>query len=214
MRCYLDLFRAEQGRRSGSPEQLAETVLVVLLKKTTLERPQPVRVVHLQEKRPQSASSPLHQKSQGSKRTSGACKYLVAPPGDGGDDVAASWVPLHVGGHVVLCYIHHGAVWCVHKGESSIHTANADKKTASHTHKATKQVYSTRIRGLARGQGERRFVSSGFLCLCLVSNWPPESSQNHELPLRAPENAVGLLLVKHLCQTNKTSGRSSVPLTV
>lgn len=32
-----------------------------------------------------------------------------------------------------------------------------------------------------------------------TNNWPPESSQHQELSLGAPEYAVGLLLVKHLC---------------
>lgn len=32
------------------------------------------------------------------------------------------------------------------------------------------------------------------------SNWPPKSGQHQELSLRAPEDAVGLLLVKHLCR--------------
>lgn len=49
--------------------------------------------------------------------------HLVAPPRDGGDDVATRWIPLHVRGHVMLCYVHHGAVWRVYKGESSVHTA-------------------------------------------------------------------------------------------
>lgn len=31
-------------------------------------------------------------------------------------------------------------------------------------------------------------------------NWPPKSGQHQELSLRAPEDAVGLLLVKHLCR--------------
>jgi len=44
---YLDLIYAEQGGRSGSPEQLTEAVLVVFLKETALECPQPVGVVHL-----------------------------------------------------------------------------------------------------------------------------------------------------------------------
>lgn len=32
-----------------------------------------------------------------------------------------------------------------------------------------------------------------------TNNWPPETSQHQELSLGAPEYAVGLLLVKHLC---------------
>lgn len=44
---YLYLFCAEQGWRSWSPEQLTESILVVLLEESALERPQPVRIVHL-----------------------------------------------------------------------------------------------------------------------------------------------------------------------
>lgn len=44
---YLYLFCAEQGWRSWSPEQLTEPILVVLLEEPALERPQPVRIVHL-----------------------------------------------------------------------------------------------------------------------------------------------------------------------
>ena len=44
---YLDRVCTEQGGRPGSPEQLTEAVLVVLLKKTALECPQPVGIVHL-----------------------------------------------------------------------------------------------------------------------------------------------------------------------
>lgn len=53
--------------------------------------------------------------------------YLVAPPGDGCDHVATGGVPLHIRGHVVLSYVHHGAVRCVHEGKSSIHAGNAQK---------------------------------------------------------------------------------------
>lgn len=49
--------------------------------------------------------------------------HLVAPPGNRGDNVATSWVPLHIGGHVVLSNVHHGAVWRVNEGQSSIHAA-------------------------------------------------------------------------------------------
>lgn len=52
----------------------------------------------------------------------GGSANLVAPPGDGGDDVSTGRVPLHVRGHVVLCYVHHGAVRGVHEGESPVHT--------------------------------------------------------------------------------------------
>lgn len=44
---YLDLVDAEQGGGSGSPQQLTEAILVVLLKQAALERPQPICVVHL-----------------------------------------------------------------------------------------------------------------------------------------------------------------------
>lgn len=44
---YLDLVYAEQGGGSGSPQQLTEAILVVLLKQAALERPQPICVVHL-----------------------------------------------------------------------------------------------------------------------------------------------------------------------
>lgn len=54
---YLDLVRAEQGGRPGPPEELTEAVLIVLLKKTALECPQPVRIVHLHVKKNVSASS-------------------------------------------------------------------------------------------------------------------------------------------------------------
>lgn len=47
---YLDLFWTEEGGGPGPPQQLTETVFVVLLQETTLERPQPVGVVHLDKK--------------------------------------------------------------------------------------------------------------------------------------------------------------------
>lgn len=49
----------------------------------------------------------------------------MAPPGDGGDHVASGGVPLHVRGHVVLGYVHQGAVWRVHEGQSSVQTADS-----------------------------------------------------------------------------------------
>lgn len=55
---YLDLVCAEQGGRPGSPEQLTEAVLIVLLKKTALECPQPVCVVHLRIKKMFSMNVP------------------------------------------------------------------------------------------------------------------------------------------------------------
>lgn len=39
-------------------------------------------------------------------------------------------------------------------------------------------------------------------------NWPPESSQHQELSLGAPEYAVGLLLVKHLCTRKKKKSQN------
>lgn len=74
----------------------------------------------------------------------------MAPPGDGGDDIAPSGVPLYVGGHVVLCYVHHGAVWRVHEGQSSIHTTRADTGT-------NKRLYT---------QLHRRTVTSAYIKYC------------------------------------------------
>lgn len=125
--CYLDLVGAEQGGGSGSPEQLTEAVLVVLLKQTALERPQPVCIVHLHK----------HRSHEMFNKKNSECKlilpiivvvwravvHLVAPPGDGGDDVTTGWVPLHIRGHVVLGYVHHSAVWRVDEGKCSIHAA-------------------------------------------------------------------------------------------
>lgn len=45
---YLYLVDAEQGGGSGSPKQLTEAILIVLLEQAALERPQPVCVVHLE----------------------------------------------------------------------------------------------------------------------------------------------------------------------
>ena len=52
----LDLVLAQERGGPRSPQQLAETVLVVLLQKTALESPQPVSVVHLHGGRGQSAA--------------------------------------------------------------------------------------------------------------------------------------------------------------
>lgn len=42
------------------------------------------------------------------------------------------------------------------------------------------------------------------------SNWPPKSGQHQELSLRAPEDAVGLLLVKHLCRKKQKAALQCV----
>lgn len=42
-----------------------------------------------------------------------------------------------------------------------------------------------------------------------LMNGPPESSQHQELSLGAPEYAVGLLLVKHLCTRKREDSRIS-----
>ena len=69
----LDHVLGEQRRRAGSPQQLAELLHGLLVEQLALEVPQPEAVVD-----------------------------LVAPPADGGGDVAAGRVPLDVGGHEVL----------------------------------------------------------------------------------------------------------------
>lgn len=57
---YLDLVCAKQGGRPGSPEQLTEAVLIVLLKKTALECPQPVCIVHLHIKKKKKCEQHEH----------------------------------------------------------------------------------------------------------------------------------------------------------
>lgn len=48
---HLYLFLAEKCRRPRSPQQLTEAVLVILLQEASLECPQPVGIVHLQNSR-------------------------------------------------------------------------------------------------------------------------------------------------------------------
>ena len=183
---YLDRVCTEQGGRPGSPEQLTEAVLVVLLKKTALECPQPVGIVHLNTHKKNTrlrekdlSEFPNHHYwivLAGKGKwwvflASRSSTYLVAPPGDRGDDVATGRVPLHIRGHVVLCYVHHGAVWRVHKGESSVHAAHTGKEKIIHTqkdihpkwHKQVQKQYSkpqirVRIRSSALIRGVRKVI--------------------------------------------------------
>lgn len=110
-------------------------------------------------------------------------RYLMAPPGDRGHHVATGWVPLHIRGHVVLCYVHQGAVWRVHESKRSIHTEN------KHTHRLCIDNCIQHTAWISKSESQARSST----------NWPPETSQHQELSLGAPEYAVGLLLVKHLC---------------
>lgn len=122
-----------------------------------------------------------------------AVEHLVAPPGDGSDDVTTGRVPLHVRGHVVLSYVHHSAVWCVNEGKSSIHAAQNRTETIKHVQK---HIHKPEVTGTlfdCGSQGYCHIHTQRF-------NWPSESGQHQELSLRAPEDAVGLLFVKHLCR--------------
>lgn len=73
--------------------------------------------------------------------------HLVAPPGDGGDEVAAGRVPLHIRGHVVFRYVHQGAVRRVHEGQSSIHTEHAQENSRlqnrTRRHRQNGQIYDS-----------------------------------------------------------------------
>lgn len=66
---HLDLVCAEQGGRSGSPEQLTEAIFVVLLKEAALEGPQPVSVVH------------LHRMKGALVKASPLCQHPIPPQG-------------------------------------------------------------------------------------------------------------------------------------
>lgn len=58
--------------------------------------------------------------------------YLVAPPGHRGDNVAPSGVPLHVGGHVVLCNVHDRTVRGVNESQGAVHTGETEQSQRAH----------------------------------------------------------------------------------
>ena len=72
----------QKTRWSRSPKKLTESVHGVLLQKAALKGPDPKGVVH-----------------------------LVRPVGDGGCDVSARRIPLHIGGHEMLLSRHDRHIW-------------------------------------------------------------------------------------------------------